>query len=84
MFRSQGRPGTVSEGVVKEPVSLFLFFFFLHRFSLHKVKVSSSTCCLVAGLILSVPASEMKGLRMMEFLLVVLHYFISMNDCYCP
>ena len=28
MFRSQGRPSTVSEGVVKEPVSLFLFLFF--------------------------------------------------------
>lgn len=58
MFRSQGRPGTVSEGVVKEPVSLFLFSFFFTQVSLHKVKVSSSTCCLVVGLILSVPVSE--------------------------
>lgn len=37
MFRSQGRPGTVSEGVVKEPVP---FFFFFTQLSLHKVKVS--------------------------------------------
>lgn len=45
MFRSQGRPGTVSEGVVKEPVPFF--FFFLHSFHCTRLKFREGAVALL-------------------------------------